>query len=112
MNRRSLPSDPLMLLRATTDDAPPEAAAARLTTRLSRVMSGSAGSALGAGPSALAATPSSGWRALAGRFLRWSAAPLGVGIVIGASGHALLAGAARHPQPAPSGALVTSTPAV
>ena len=112
MTRRALPSDPLMLLRATADVAPPEAAAARLALRLASVVSASAGPAIAVGPSALAALPSADWRVLAGRFLRWSAAPLGVGIAIGASGQALLTGAPRPAQSAAAVAWVAPAPAV
>jgi len=106
MTRRALPSDPLTLLRATADVAPPEAVAARLALRLASVVSASAGPAIAVGPSAPAAIPGPDWRVLAGRFLRWSAAPLGVGIAIGASGQALLTGAARPAQSARSAASV------
>lgn len=87
MTRRALPSDPLSLLRESADVAPPEGAAARVAERLASLAT--AGSLAGSvGLADFTGRPS--WGTLGRRFLRWSVAPLGVGIAIGASGQALL----------------------
>jgi hypothetical protein len=95
MTRRALPSDPLTLLRESADVAPPEGAAARVAERLASAAM--AGAALGsAGVTGLDGRPS--WGTLGRRFLRWSVAPLGLGIAIGASGQALLAAGPTRSQ--------------
>jgi hypothetical protein len=95
MTRRALPSDPLSLLRESADVRPPEGAAARVAERLASVAT--AGAAAGAvGLTGLGGRPS--WGTLGRRFLRWSVAPLGLGIAIGASGQALLTGPPPRPQ--------------
>jgi hypothetical protein len=97
MTRRALPSDPLSLLRESADVTPPEGAAARVAERLASLAT--AGVTAGAaGLTGLGGPPS--WGALRHRFLRWSVAPLGIGIAIGASGQALLAGAPARSQAA------------
>jgi len=103
MTRRALPSDPLQLLRETADVVPPDGAFTRIAARLASLPVAApvtAGSALG-----LTGRPSFG--ALGRRFLRWSVAPLGLGIIIGASGQALWA--VNHP-PTPAAAPTLRVP--
>jgi hypothetical protein len=91
MTRRALPSDPLELLRETAEASPPDGAFARVAARLANLPV--AAPITATTTSGLTGRPSLG--ALGRRFLRWSVAPLGLGIIIGAGGQALLAG--NHP---------------
>lgn len=88
MTRRALPSDPLELLRETGEASPPDGAFARVAARLANLPVTAPITATTA--PGLTGRPSFG--ALGRRFLRWSVAPLGLGIIIGAGGQALLAG--------------------
>ncbi len=87
MTPRSFPSDPLHLLRESSDVAPPDGAQGRVALRLASL--GAAGS-LASSASAPKPTGRPSFGALGRRFLRWSLTPLGIGIAIGAGGHALL----------------------
>ncbi len=89
MTRRALPSEPLQLLREQLDVDPPADVEARLRSRLANLTSAPLA---GGSPPATPRVSAEGSRfqTLARRFVRWSLAPLGVGIVIGAGGHALL----------------------
>lgn len=87
MTRRSLPSDPLLLLRESSDLAPPEGAESRVALRLASL---APASSLASSVTALRPTGRPSLGALGRRFLRWSLTPLGIGIAIGAGGHALL----------------------
>jgi hypothetical protein len=87
MTRRDFPSDPLHLLRESQDIAPPEGAEERVGLRLANLaVAGATANAAGI----LQPTGRPSWRGLGRRFLRWSVAPLGIGIAIGAGGQALL----------------------
>jgi hypothetical protein len=105
--RRALPSDPLELLRETTDSAPPEAAFARIAARLDRLPAPAPGA-----ETTLDLTGRPSWGTLGRRFLRWSVAPLALGIAIGAGSQALLTSdhppvtAASSTLPVPLTALV------
>lgn len=87
MTRRALPSDPLTLLREVEEVVPPPGAATRIAARLSTLAGGAAGTAAVA---SLAPAAGAAWKVLGLRFLRWSVAPLGVGILLGAGGQALM----------------------
>ena len=91
MTRRALPSDPLELLRDAVDASPPDGAFARVAARLASLPAAAPVTATTA--PGLTGRPSFG--ALGRRFLRWSVAPLGLGILIGAGGQGLLGG--NHP---------------
>lgn len=109
MIRRTLPSDPLNLLREAPDVDPPEGAAARVAAKLAVL----ATAAVGAAGALAAETPGSGaWQALGERFVRWSLGPLGVGILLGAGGQALLTSQrqAAPPLPALSASPLATTP--
>jgi len=96
MTRHAMPSDPLHLLRESADVTPLEGAESRVASRLASLAEAS--SLVGAvGASGLTGRPS--WGVLGRRFLRWSVAPLGIGIAIGAGGQALRAGPQVRPQP-------------
>lgn len=97
MSRHTLPSDPLNLLREGADVAPPQGAAERVAARLASL---APVAALGGAAAATELIGRPGWGTLGRRFLRWSVAPLGVGIVIGAGGQALVTKAPPSPQPA------------
>jgi hypothetical protein len=104
MTRRDLPSDPLCLLRESQDVAPPEGAEARVGLRLANLAVAGAGAtaSVTAGESrALESTGRPSGGVLGRRFLRWSVTPLGLGVAIGAGGHALLA-STSPPSPRPS----------
>jgi hypothetical protein len=103
MTRRALPSDPLELLRETAEASPPDGAFARVAARLANLPVAAPITATAA--PGLTGRPSLG--ALGRRFLRWSVAPLGLGILIGAGGQALLAG--PHP-PTPAAAPTSPVP--
>lgn len=101
MTRRTLPSDPLVLLREVGDVTPPEGAAARIAARLAL--------GAGAGSAVAAASGDSAWQVFAERFVRWSVAPLGVGIALGMGGQALVDRARHLAPPLPSAAASVST---
>ena len=88
--RRALPSDPLQLLRETPDSAPPEDAFARIAARLDGLP---APAPIAETARGLTGRPS--WGTLGRRFLRWSVAPLALGIAIGAGSQASLT--SNHP---------------
>ena len=105
MMRRVLPSDPLELLRETADAPPPDGAFARVAARLTNLPVAVPIAATDA--PGLTGRPS--WGALGRRFLRWSLGPLGLGIVIGAGGQALL-NSDHPPLPTASSTLPLSLP--
>lgn len=115
MSRRSLPSEPLSLLRESADVAPPEGAALRVAARLA------SGAGVGVAVGGTLAGASSGWRELAPaggaglkgfaeRFVRWSLLPLAAGVALGAGGQAWFSAAPRHAQPPVSVVSVPSVP--
>jgi hypothetical protein len=107
MTRRALPSDPLQLLRETAETSPPDGAFARVAARLANLPV--AVPITTATEPGLTGRPSLG--ALGRRFLRWSVAPLGLGIIIGAGGQPWLAG--HHPPtPAAAPTLPVPVPAI
>lgn len=109
MSARDYSADPLELLRRTEDCAPPAGAEERVRALFLASTSGAALglSALGGPVAELAAGT---FRQLARRFAAWSLLPLAAGVVIGASGHALLSSkrAAQASSVAPKAALVPS----
>jgi hypothetical protein len=95
MTSRDPTSDPLQLLRETSDVAPPESARLRVAARLA------SGASAGIGLAAVASLAPSGshWKVLGERFVRWSLLPLGAGIAMGAGGHAYVAAKAHELRP-------------
>jgi len=93
MTRRPLPSDPLLLLRESAEAAPPDGARARVASRLAGLALAGPHAGSGHSGGALGSTGRPSWGVLGRRFLRWSVAPLGVGIAIGAGGQALVTAA-------------------
>ena len=106
MTRHTLPSDPLNLLRESADVAPPAGAVARVAERLASL---APVAALGGAAAATELIGRPSWGTLGRRFLRWSVAPLGIGIVIGAGGQAVLTKAPPNTQPA---SVVSQAPAL